>query len=262
MGTKENIPLQRRNLASNIDNPLHPLHETLLPFLRQFQFNSIGKRSARSPHHIVQPHLPPTSLHNSLSDIESSQQSTQIPRTCVHRKLGGSSRITRKRYSVLQKCQVVEYALDLQERYGTSVQNVARDIQVPQNVLARWCGQVVQLREQAKIASKSLSLGAGPVGQLEAVQDKLHTWLFKKREQGMAISITHVMWKAQKFIGPDFTEKSFNAKFMVTKRWLKKFAYVYRMQTNEATRAPAVVAGEALAFLLATRPLLVGLHRD
>jgi hypothetical protein len=34
------------------------------------------------------------------------------------------------------------------------------------------------------------------------------------------------------------------------------------MRTNEATRAPAVVAGEALAFLLATRPLLVGPHRD
>jgi hypothetical protein len=56
------------------------------------------------------------------------------------------------------------------------------------------------------------------------VQDQLHTWLFEKREQGMAISITHVVWKAQKFIGPDFTDKSFNAKFMVTQRWLRKFA--------------------------------------
>ena len=185
-----------------------------------------------------------------------------MPHTCVHRRLGGSSRITRKRYSVLQMCQVVEYALAQQERYGTSVRNVARDIQVPQNVLARWCRQVIQLREQAKISSKSLSLGAGPVGQLEAVQDQLHTWLFEKREQGMAISITHIVWKAQKFIGPDFTNKSFNAKFMVTKCWLKKYAYIYRMRTNEATRAPAVVAGEALAFLVATRPLLVGPHRD
>ena len=139
-----------------------------------------------------------------------------MPRTCVHRKIGGSSGITRKRYSVLQKCQVVEYALALQERSGTSVRNVALDIQVPHNVLARWCGQVVLLREQVKISSKSLSLCAGPVGQLEAVQDQLHTWLFEKREQGMAISITHVVWKAQKFIGPDFTDKSFNAKFMVT----------------------------------------------
>jgi hypothetical protein len=93
------------------------------------------------------------------------------------------------------------------------------------------------------------------------VQDQLHTWLFEKHEQGMAISIMHVMWKAQKFIGPEFTGISFNAKFMVTKLWLKKFVFVYRMQTNEATRAPAVVAGEALAFLLATRPLLAGPHR-
>jgi hypothetical protein len=183
---------------------------------------------------------------------------------CVHRKLGSSSGITRKRYSVLQKCQVIEYALDLQERYGTSVRNVALDIQVPQNVLARWCGQVVQLREQAKIVSKSLSLGAGPVCQLKAVQDQLHSWLFKKREHGMAISIAHIVWKAQKFIGPDFTNKSFNAKFHMTQRWLRRFSYVYRMRTNEATQAPAVVAvaGEALAFLLATRLSLVSPHRD
>jgi hypothetical protein len=78
-------------------------------------------------------------------------------------------------------------------------------------------------------------LGAGPIGQLEAVQDQLHTWLFEKCEQGMAISITHILWKAQKFIGPEFTDKLFNAKFMVTKRWLKKFAYIYRMRINEVT---------------------------
>ena len=138
-----------------------------------------------------------------------------MPCTSVSRKIGGTSGITRKRYSVLQKCQVVEYALAQQVRCGTSVQNVALDIQVPQNVLARWCRQVIQLREQAKISSKSLSLGAGSVGQLEAVQDQLHSWLFEKREQGMAISITHFMWKAQKFIDSEFTDKSFNAKFNV-----------------------------------------------
>jgi hypothetical protein len=129
-------------------------------------------------------------------------------------------------------------------------------------MLERWCRQVNQLKEQAKLASKSLSMGTGPVGQLESVQDQLHEWLFEKREQGMAISITHVVWKAQKFIGPEFATKSFNAKFHATQRWQRRFKYVYRMRTNKATRAPAVVAGEALAFLLATRPSHVGLHRD
>jgi hypothetical protein len=38
--------------------------------------------------------------------------------------------------------------------------------------------------------------------------------------------------------------------------------YVYRMRTNKATRASAVIAGEALAFLLATRPSLVDPHHD
>ncbi len=147
----------------------------------------------RKPHPNMQPHLPPTSLHNSLFGIESIRPPNQMLRTCVHRKLGGSSGITRKRYSVLQKCQVVKYALDQNARFGTSFRNISLDVQVPQNVLARWCRQQVQLSEKAKINSKSLRLCAGPVGQLEAVQDQLHTWLFKKREQGMAISITHVV---------------------------------------------------------------------
>jgi hypothetical protein len=185
-----------------------------------------------------------------------------MPRTCVHRKLGGSSGITRKCYSVLQKCQVVKYAINQNARFGSSFRNISLDVQVPQNVLARWCQQQVQLSEKAKINSKSLSLCAGPVGQLEAVQDQLHTWLFEKREQGMAISITHVVWKAQKLLGPVFTDKSFNAKFLATQHWLRKFAYVYRMHTNEATRVPDIVTGEALAFLLATRPSLVGPHCD
>ena len=109
-------------------------------------------------------------------------------------------------------------------RYFTKKNSI--DIQVPPNILLRWLQQHVQLREIAKVERKSLSLCAGPVGQLEAVQGQLHTWLFKKCKEGMAISIAHVVWKAQKFIGPEFTDKSFNAKFMVTKRWLKKFAYL------------------------------------
>jgi hypothetical protein len=177
----------------------------------------------------MQPHLPPTSLYNSIFGIESIQPPHQMPRTCVHRKHDGSSGQTLKHYSVLQKCQVVKYALDQNTQFGTLFRSISLEVQVPTNVLTRWCLQQVQLSEKAKINSKSLSLCAGPVGQLDAVQDQLHTWLFEKREQGMAISITHVVWKAQKFFGPVFTDKSFNAKFLATQRWLRKFAYVYRM---------------------------------
>jgi hypothetical protein len=76
---------------------------------------------------------------------------------------------------------------------GNSMRKIALDVQVPRATLERWCRQVNQLKEQAKLASKSLSMGTGPIGQLESVQDQLHEWLFKKREQGMAISITHVV---------------------------------------------------------------------
>ena len=185
-----------------------------------------------------------------------------MPHTSVARKSGGTSGIARKRYSVLHKCQVAQYALAQLAMLGNSMRKIALDVQVPRTMLERWCRQVNQLKEHVKLASKSLSMGTGPVGQLESVQDQLHEWLFEKREQGMAISITHVVWKAQKFIGPEFATKSFNAKFHATQRWLRRFKYVYRMRTNEATRAPAVVAGEALAFLLATCPSLVSPHCD
>ncbi len=123
----------------------------------------------------MQPHLPPTSLHNAIFGIESIRPPNQMPRTCVHRKLGGSSGRTRKRYSVLQKYQVVKYALDQNARFGTSFRSTALEVQVAPNVLTRWCRQQVQLSEKAKINGKSLSLCAGPVGQLDAVQDQLHT---------------------------------------------------------------------------------------
>ncbi len=51
----------------------------------------------------------------------------------------------------------------------------------------------------------------------------------------MAISITHVVWKAQKFIGPEFATKLFNAEFHATQHWLRRFKYVYHMRTNKAT---------------------------
>jgi hypothetical protein len=60
-------------------------------------------------------------------------------------------------------------------------------------------------------------LGAGPVGQLKAVQDQLHTWVLK----------------AQTFIRLDFTCKTFIANFQAAQHWLKKFRYVYQMQKNK-----------------------------
>jgi hypothetical protein len=68
-----------------------------------------------------------------------------------------------------------------------------------------------------------MSLGTGLDGQLHDVADQLHTWFFSKREQSMANYITHIIWKAQKFIGTKFKDKSFNAKFHATSHWLKKF---------------------------------------
>ena len=42
--------------------------------------------------------------------------------------------------------------------------------------------------------------------------------------------------------------------------WLKWYSCVYCMQTNEATRPPHIVQGEALDFLVTTRPMLSGPH--
>ena len=119
-----------------------------------------------------------------------------MPRTSLSRKLGGTSGFIRKRYTVLQKCQVVKYAVALLAK-GDSMRSISLDIQVPRIMLTRWCKQANLLQAQVKIGSQSLSMGTGPAGQLVSVEDQLHAWIFEKREQGMALSITHIVWKAQ-----------------------------------------------------------------
>jgi hypothetical protein len=109
------------------------------------------------------------------------------------------------------------------------------------------------------------SLHVGPDGVLHAVQDELHDWLFSKREQGIAIVTSHLVYKATALLDAmsGFKEKTFEARFKVVSRWLSKFSYVYRMRTNEATHPPHVVQGEALEFLVITCPMLAdGPHHD
>ena len=53
-----------------------------------------------------------------------------------------------------------------------------------------------------------------------------------------------------------------NTRYKAVQRFMRKHKYVYHQRTNEATRAPQEVMDEAMDFIIETRPLLVGAHRD
>ena len=177
---------------------------------------------------------------------------------------GGKSGIIRKRYSVLEKLQLLNECGKLQRECNMTARSAALEMGIHHTLLVRWRDET-NLENMIRGNKKNKkSLHVGPDGVLLAVQDELHNWLFSKREQGIAIVTSHLVYKAAALLDATsgFKEKTFEARFKVVSRWLSKFSYVYRMRTNEATRPPHAVREEALEFLVITRPMLAGPHRD
>jgi hypothetical protein len=91
---------------------------------------------------------------------------------------------------------------------------------------------------------------------------ELLQFVFAQREQGINVRHTLVALRASSLLHDTFGPKSFNAKLLAVKRFMRKHNYVYRASTNESTRSLAEVGEEAKAFVEETRDLLVGPHRD
>jgi len=116
---------------------------------------------------------------------------------------------------------------------------------------------------------KSKSICDGPTGQLDCIKEELLQWIFSRREQGIAVTMSHVVYKATSILshlqedgGGGFKDNGFTARLSAVTRFLAKFDFVYRTKTNEATKSPAEVYEEASAFMARARPSLRGPHRD
>ena len=126
--------------------------------------------------------------------------------------------------------------------------------------LRDWTSQLPELRERAKKESAKKSFDNGPAGQLDSVKDVLLMWMFGRRQKGVVVDVTHVVFKASSFLRTSFGLKSFEARFKAATRFVVRHDYVYRAKTNESMRAPKDVYAEATEFIALYQPSLVGSH--
>jgi len=149
----------------------------------------------------------------------------------------------------------------LQLGRNLSIRAAAEELGVNVSLLSRWNKDIDRLRANIKTPRKR-AIVDGPNGQLHSIEEELLMWIFARREQGISIRHTLVSFKASSLLRATFGQKSFNARLKAVQRFMRKHKYVYRLRTNEATRAPQDVIDEATDFIAETRPLLVGPHRD
>jgi hypothetical protein len=101
-----------------------------------------------------------------------------MPRTAVARRAGGDSGVTRKRYSVRQKLNILEECSRLQRELNLLAVNSATVAGINAVTLRDWTSQLPELRERAKKESAKKSFDNGPAGQLDSVKDVLLMWMF------------------------------------------------------------------------------------
>ena len=114
---------------------------------------------------------------------------------------------------------------------------------------------------------KSKAICKGPEGQLHCIKEQLLQWNFARQEQGIAVTMSHVVYKATSILhhqedDASFKNNGFTVHLLAVTRFLAKYDFIYPTKTNKATKSPAEVYEEALAFMVRARPCLCGPHRD
>ncbi len=105
---------------------------------------------------------------------------------------------------------------------------------IPHTVLVRWTK--VRPRLIASLG-RMKAICEGPVRQLDCIREELLQWIFARREQGIAVTMPHVVYKASSILRQHqqedvFKDKSFEARLGTVTRFLVKYNFVYRKKTN------------------------------
>jgi hypothetical protein len=166
-----------------------------------------------------------------------------MPRTVLVRPPGGATGRVRRRYAICEKLKLLVECDRLRRVENLSLRGAAAAMCIPHTVLVRWSKDRPRL-----IASlgRQKAICEGPVGQLDCIREELLQWIFARREQGIAVTMPHVVYKASSILQQHqqenaFEDKGFETRLKAVTRFLAKFKYVYRTKTNEATRSPAEV---------------------
>ena len=150
-----------------------------------------------------------------------------MPRTILVRP-GGA----RKRYSVRQKLQILKECSRLRREDNLSLRGAAALVGIAHSLLVKWTKDVPRLTAYRRERDKGKkSINDGPTGQLDCIKDDLLLWIFARREQGIAVTKAHVVYKASAMLlhqDNAFKDKSFEARFKAVSRWLAKYEFVYK----------------------------------
>ncbi len=192
--------------------------------------SKIGGGSAPNSHRTS-----PTS--SELTNSSDNLSLVGMPRTIIARPLGGASGKNRKWYAVRQKLQLLEECNRLQRSYFYSIRSAAVEMRISPSLLVRWSQE--RSRFEASLG-KSKAICEGPEGQLHSIKDEILQWIFARREQGIAVTISHVVYKATLILHHQeddaaFKDIGFTACLSAVTRFLAKYDFVYRTKTNEAT---------------------------
>ena len=116
-----------------------------------------------------------------------------MPRTIIARPPGGASGKNRRRYAVRQKLQLLEECNRLQRSHFFSIRSAADEMGISPSLLVRWSQE--RSRFEASLG-KSKAICEGPEGQLHRIKEQLLQWIFARQEQGIAVTMSHVVYKA------------------------------------------------------------------
>jgi len=165
-----------------------------------------------------------------------------MPRTIIARPPGGASGNVCRRYAVRQKLQLLEECNRLQRSRNHSIHSAAVEMGISPCLLVRW----YQKRPQFKASlSKSKAICEGPEGQLHHIKEQLLQWIFSWREQGIALTMTHVVHKATSILhhqeddDTSFKDNGFTARLSAMTRFLAKYNFL----SNQDQRGYQVTGG-------------------
>jgi hypothetical protein len=187
-----------------------------------------------------------------------------MPHTILVRPPGGATGRVRRRYATREKLKLLEECNRLCQVENLSLRGAAAAMCIPHTVLVRWTKARPRLISSL---GRMKAICEGPVGQLDCIRVELLQWIFARREQGIAVTMPHAVYKASSILQQHqqenvFEDKGFEARLKAVSRFLTKYNYVYHTKTNKATRSPAEVYEEATAFMARSRPSLRGPHHD
>jgi hypothetical protein len=172
---------------------------------------------------------------------------------------GGSTGVVCKCYVHLHKIKLMEECMWLRPVHILSLCGAARALGIPHSLLIKWKATLLAL--QAAHGKSCHSIDKGHTSQLDSVKEELIEWIFARWEQGIAVMKSQVVFKAFAELH-SFGVKSFEACFKSASCFLGQHNYVYCLKTNEATCPPHEVYVQVYDFLVTTRPLLIGPHRN